>query len=134
MWGILIPIVAILGSFSVPVTAIIMDYKRRRLQSEERRAMIEKGMQPPPLQEEHPFRRERTPEERRLRALRAGVVLLFLGVGLGVGACLLGYVFTENFISPNLAAIMALGAAVVGFLGLGNLVYYAISGRARTPD
>ena len=42
MWGILIPIVAIVGSFAIPITAIILDYRRRKLQHEERRAMIER--------------------------------------------------------------------------------------------
>src|SRR5262245_24232934 len=98
MWGILIPIVAIVGSFAIPITAIILDYRRRRLQYEERRAMIERGMQPPPL-EDKPFQMSRrTPEERRQKSLQAGVISLFLGLGIGLGAFLLEYVFTDSFL------------------------------------
>jgi hypothetical protein len=49
--AILIPLVAIGMSLAIPIVAIVMDFKRRRLQFEERRAMIEKGMVPPALDE-----------------------------------------------------------------------------------
>jgi hypothetical protein len=141
MWGTLIPIVAIVGSFAIPITAIILDYRRRKLQHEERRAMIERGMQPPPLEDkEKPFLQasHRTPEERRQKSLHDGVILLFLGLGLGVGAFLLGYVFTESFFPDKFPAMLALGAAVLGFLGAGYLIYYAITrkpgGRSSMPE
>lgn len=137
MWGILIPIVAITGSFAIPITAIVLDYRRRRLQYEERRAMIEKGMQPPPL-EEKSYRADRlTPEERRQKSLQTGILLLFLGLGIGVGAFLLKNVFPD-FLPEQFVAMMGLGASVVGFLGIGYLVYYAVTGKpggvSRTPD
>jgi hypothetical protein len=141
MWGILIPIVAIVGSFAIPITAIILDYRRRRLQYEERRAMIERGMQPPPLEDkDKPFLQatRRTPEERRQKSLHAGVILVFLGLGIGLGVYLLGYVFTESYFPDKFVAMMALGASVLGFLGVGNLIYYAVAGKAgsgtSTPD
>jgi hypothetical protein len=141
MWGILIPIVAIAGSFAIPITAIILDYRRRKLQYEERRAMIERGMQPPPLEDkEKPFLQAHrgTPQERRQKSLQAGVILLFLGFGLGLGVYLLGYVFTESDFPGKFVAMMALGASVIGFLGIGNLIYYAVTGKAgggsSTPE
>jgi len=134
MWGILVPIVAIVGGFAIPITAIIMDYRRRRLQYEERRAMIERGMQPPPLEDkEKPFLQAHhpTPEEQRQRSLHSGLILLFLGLGIGLGAYLLGYVFTRSFFPDKFPAMMALAASVLVFLGLGHLIYYAV---ARKPD
>ncbi len=129
MWGILIPIVAIVGSFAIPITAIILDYRRRRLQYGERRAMIEKGMQPPPLEEKPLGKPSRTPEERRQKSLQDGIIMLFLGVGLGLGSYLLGYVFTESFLPDRFVPMLGLAGSIVGFLGLGNLVYYALAGK-----
>jgi hypothetical protein len=122
--GVIIPVVAILGSFAIPITAIVMDFRRRKLQFEERRVMIERGMQPPPLAEHD--RMGRTPEERRDRSLRSGIMSLSLGVGLAVASFLLLNVLTDTFIPSRVAGPMAVGAAVMGFIGIGNLVHYAI--------
>lgn len=131
-WGVLIPVVAIAGGITIPVTAIIMDFRRRKLVSEERRAMIEKGLVPPPMDEsEYRWENRRDPAERRARSLRTGIVLLSLGIGLAVAFYLLQYVITD-FILPNkLTGFLAIGAAIVGFLGIGNLIYYAISPKAE---
>jgi hypothetical protein len=130
MNGLWIPIIAILATFAVPIVAIVMDYKRRKLQADERRAMIERGMEPPPLQERGmDFSLRRTPDQRRERALSGGIVMLALGIGLGLAAYLLRNVLVDTFISPKVAGPMTLGACVVGFIGLGNLVYYAVSRR-----
>ncbi|MEJ0098308.1 MAG: DUF6249 domain-containing protein [Pseudomonadota bacterium] len=132
--GIAIPIVAIAGSFAIPIVAIIMDYRRRRLISEERRAMIERGMQPPPMEEQAfgSSRREAggTPQERRERALHGGIRLLGLGIGLALAAYLIGYVLPEGFIPRGIVGPLAIGACVVGFLGLANLVFVATA-RSR---
>jgi hypothetical protein len=133
MNGIWIPIVAILATFAVPITAILADLRRRQLQSEERKAMIERGMQPP----EHPDRPiefgrwggDRSPAARRERALMTGITMLCLGVGLALAAFLIGYVIADSFIPSRLVGPLALGASVVGFLGIGNLIYYVVSGR-----
>jgi hypothetical protein len=127
-----IPIVAIIGTFSVPVTAIVMDYRRRKLQFEERRAMIEKGMQPPPLEEmqSRGGRFHRDPAVRRERSLFTGISMLFLGIGLGVGAWLLQNVVSVSFIPKAVVGPMTVGAAVVLFIGLGNLVYFAVTAKS----
>jgi uncharacterized protein DUF6249 len=132
--ALLIPIIAIIGTFSVPVTAIIMDYRRRKLQFDERRAMIERGMQPPPLEDHRSERFQRDPAARREKCLFTGISMVFLGVGLGVAAWLLQNVVKLSFIPPQVAGPMAVGSAVVLFIGLGNLVYYAVTaGRAGQP-
>jgi uncharacterized membrane protein len=82
--------------------------------------MIEKGLTPPPqlLGDE---RKRNTPED----CLRRGVVLLFLGIGLAVGTAVL-----QNFMEDReFVGLIALAAAIVGFIGLGNLVYYFIARR-----
>jgi hypothetical protein len=133
--GLLIPIIAIAGGLAIPITAIIVDYKRRKLVAQERMAMIEKGMVPPPLDEKSVMAgafddksRGGAPE----RALKGGLALLGLGMGLAVA------VFILRTQMPDLGAhgIMAvtggtfgltIGATVLSFLGLGNLAYYFIA-------
>lgn len=124
--GVLIPLVAIVAGMSVPVTAIIVDYKRRRLISEERRAMIEKGMEPP-LIEEKPFGGAGDPARLREASLQRGVSSVMLGLGLAFAAWLLQDVITQSFIPRGIVGPLAIGACVLVFLGIGNLVYFALS-------
>ncbi len=66
-------------------------------------------------------RKKNTPEN----SLRRGIVLLFLGIGLAVGTAVL-----RNFMDDReFVGLVALAAAIVGFIGLGNLVYYFIARR-----
>jgi hypothetical protein len=135
MHGIWIPIIAIAGSFAVPITAIVMDFRRRKLQYEERRAMIERGMELPPMPESRSdLFRWRDPAARRDRSLHAGVTMVFLGVGLAVAAWLLQNVVVNSFIPRGLTGPLAVGAAVVAFIGLGNLVYFAVSKKLGRED
>lgn len=123
----LIPIVAIAGGLSIPIIAMFLDSRRRRLLFEERRAMIEKGMQPPELDDSpggYGMSRG-TPEQRRDRALYSGIISLGIGLGLGLGAFLIGYVLEGSFIPRRAVGGMALGACILTFIGLGNLLYYA---------
>lgn len=129
-WGILVPVVAIISVFAVPVTAIIMDFRRRALHSAERRAMIEKGMVPPTIEEgANPWGRNRDPAHLRARSLRAGTILLTLGIGMAVAFYLLNYVLVETSLPHQARAGMAVAASIVGFLGIGNLIYYAVTGK-----
>jgi hypothetical protein len=133
--ALFIPIIAILATFAVPITAIVMDYRRRKLQSEERRAMIERGMQPPPLEDENAFKRSRftrDPAERRERSLFHGITLLSLGTGLAVAAWLLENVVSASFLPKELVGPLVVGASVVTFIGLGNLVYFLVTARRDT--
>jgi hypothetical protein len=132
---LLIPIIAILATFAVPITAIVMDFRRRKLQSEERRAMIERGMQPPPLEDEGAFKRNRfmrDPAERRERSLFHGITMLSIGAGLAVAAWLLENVVSASFIPRELVGPLVVGASIVTFIGLGNLVYFLVTAR-RAP-
>ncbi|MEO8313451.1 MAG: DUF6249 domain-containing protein [Pseudomonadota bacterium] len=136
--GVLIPIVAILGSFAIPIVAIVMDFRRRKLMFEERRAMIERGMDLPPLQDsKYEMGKRSDPIARRESSLRKGLVLTFLGIGIGVAAWLSLNVLDPAYIQPvrNVSGWMVIGSAVVTFLGIGNLVYFAVTAKpGNTPS
>jgi len=129
--GILIPVVAIIAGVAIPIVAILTDVRRRELQSQERRAMIEKGMVPPELEEDSkPWdRRPRDLASQRARSLRAGTIMLTLGIGLAVAFYMVNYVVVDGFMPRPARGGLAIAASIVGFLGIGNLIYYAVSGR-----
>jgi hypothetical protein len=77
--ALLIPITAIVFGIGVAFWSIYWDHQKKRLQYQERQLMIEKGLTPPP---ELPKEQKKvTPED----CLRRGTILLFLGLGFGVG-------------------------------------------------
>jgi len=122
--ALLIPITAIVLGIGVAFWAIYWSHQKKRLQYQERQLMIEKGLTPPPVLLDDD-RAKTTPED----CLRRGVVQLFLGIGLAVGTAVLG-----NFMDDReFVGLVALAAAIVGFLGLGNLVYYFIA-RRKSDD
>lgn len=63
-----------------------------------------------------------TPED----CLRRGTVLLFLGIGFGTAAVV---VFNAWQQEGEFGGILGVTGAIVGFLGLGYLVYYFIARR-----
>jgi len=124
-----IPIIAIVMGLGIPLWGIYWDHQKRRLQYEERRLMIERGMTPPPITREElaPFSRRHRPwtiEDH----LRRGTILTFLGNGMAVAA----YV-SRGMNLPGPEWIRVAGAPIVGLLGVGNLVYYATA-RKRQPS
>ena len=123
LFGVMVPIVTIVLGIGLAFWSVYWNHQKRQLQYRERQLMIEKGLTPPPqlLADE---RKRITPED----CLRRGTILLFLGIGLAVGSAVLG-----NFMGGReFVGLVALAAAIVGFLGLGNLVYYFIA--RRKPD
>jgi len=120
--ALLIPISAIVLGIALAFWSVYWKHQRKRLQYQERQLMIEKGMVPPPeLPEDNRRMIGRTPED----CLRRGTVLLFLGIGLAVGTAVLA-----NFMDDReFVGLIALAAAIVGFIGLGNLVFYFIARR-----
>lgn len=118
--ALMIPITAIVLGVGVAFWSIYWDHQKKRLQYQERQLMIEKGLTPPPVLPEEAKRV--TPED----SLRRGLVLLFLGVGFGVGYVVLSRPGVEG--PPAWLAGMA--GAVVGFLGLGYLTYYFVVRRS----
>jgi nitrogen fixation-related uncharacterized protein len=120
--GVMIPISAVVLGFAVGFWAIYWAYRKQRLQYEERRLMIEKGMTPPAVLPEGEKKRW-TPEE----CLKYGTIMVFLGIGFGVASLLVG----PSGRGPH-PSELAVAGAIVGLLGLGNLVYYVIA-RGRKP-
>jgi hypothetical protein len=131
---IFIPLLAIAGGLSIPVIAILTESRRNRLMFEERRAMIEKGLAPPPLPDTNGRRRK--PEGSALleSSLRNGTILLFLGMGLGLGFVLLQFVLDANaiVIPAQVVPLFGVAGCIVALLGIGNLVYFYFA-RSRFP-
>jgi hypothetical protein len=120
----LIPIVAIVGGLSIAAYSMYLRMKARNFVHEERLAMIEKGLTPPPLTAadvgEFP--------KRRRSSRHTGVILIAIGIGLGVVAVV------------NSGARGALGASgLLVVMGLGFLVNAMLDRREaaktgpRTP-
>jgi multisubunit Na+/H+ antiporter MnhB subunit len=87
-----IPIIAILGGFTIAITAILSGMRMRELKIRERIAMIEKGLVPPPEVDPAGFdrvmgrhsRSERRGRYAASRHRRAGIMLIGVGLGLMV--------------------------------------------------
>lgn len=124
IFAIFIPLSAIVMGIGLAFWAVYWNHQKRQLQYQERQRMIEKGMVPPPmlLADERKIIR---PED----CLRRGTILLFLGIGLAVGTAVL-QIFMDD---REFVGLVALAAAIVGFIGLGNLVYYFIA-RPKPED
>jgi hypothetical protein len=123
LFGILIPLSAIVLGIGLSFWSIYWNHQKRQLQYRERQLMIEKGMTPPPMLIEEE-RRSMTPES----SLRRGIVLVSLAIGLAAAAIFLG----SSGGSGQPMRGLGVAAAIVGSLGVGNLVYYAIA--RRKPD
>lgn len=123
IFAIFIPLSAIVMGIGLAFWAVYWNHQKRQLQYQERQRMIEKGMVPPPmlLADERKIIR---PED----CLRRGTILLFLGIGLAVGTAVL-QIFMDD---REFVGLVALAAAIVGSLGVGNLVYYFVA--RRTPE
>jgi Flp pilus assembly protein TadB len=115
-----IPIVAIIMTFAMLITAIITENKRKRemlnLYHQERMAAIEKGVELPPLPADAFFDERSTASSPR-RVLLKGLIWLFLGIGLAIA--LIGM---PGAPPPGIAAIP------IG-IGLAYLLYYFAVGR-----
>jgi hypothetical protein len=120
IFAIFIPLSAIVMGIGLAFWAVYWNHQKRQLQYQERQRMIEKGMVPPPmlLADE---RKTITPED----CLRRGTILLFLGIGLALGTMVLAN-FTND---EEFVGIVGVASAIVGSLGVGNLVYSFIARR-----
>jgi hypothetical protein len=115
-WPFLIPIIAIIGSFTYVIVLTLSRARVRELEVRERIAMIERGLVPPPEVDPHGFDRAMERYDRyRYRApgrhRRAGVTL----IGVGFGLMLLIGVAGDN---------MSSGIGVGGFLVIIGLAFF----------
>ena len=86
-WPFLIPIIAIIGSFTYVIVLTLSRARVRELEVRERIAMIERGLVPPPEVDPRGFDRamdryERYRDKSPRRHRRAGVTLMGVGFGL----------------------------------------------------
>jgi hypothetical protein len=118
---LLIPIVAIVMGIGIAFWAVYWDFRAKQLRYRERELMIEKGLTPPLMT---PEKQPPSLEE----CLRRGVIMAFLGIGLGIAYFVLLYSWGPP------AWICGVGGAIVELIGIGYLIYYAIAKRQKTED
>jgi hypothetical protein len=119
----IIPVVAIVFSIGLPLTAVIiwivLNYRKRRrlmeLHHAERMAAIERGMELPPLPID--IIDGRSPRRRR-SSLLPGLVWFFVGL-----AVLIGTMGMSDEDIPLFGGLIPLG------IGLAYLIYYFVEGR-----
>ncbi len=105
--GVLIPIIAILGGFSVAIVAIIMKGKEEELRRKERIVAMEKGL-PIPTDEE-PVRQPGSPGYVRKRAW--GLVLTFIGIAVVISV---GLTSSQGYHHASWGAVaIAIGVALL---------------------
>jgi hypothetical protein len=104
--GVLVPIVAILGGFTVAIVAIIMKGKEEELRRKERIVAMEKGL---PLPPEPESTRPCSPGYARKRAW--GLALTFIGIALVASIAMTSH---EGMRHASWGAIMiAIGLALL---------------------
>lgn len=116
---LLVPIFSIAIVFSIPIVALVLNYRKRRqlveLYHRERMAAIERGMELPPL----------SPElieggsKRRRSSLLPGLVWFFIGLAVFAGWLITD--FDDDL--PVIGGLIPLG------IGLAYLIYYGVEGR-----
>lgn len=116
VWPFLIPIVAIIGSFTYVIVLTLSRARVRELEVRERIAMIERGLVPPPEVDPRGFDRAMDRYDRHRyrspgRHRRAGVTL----IGMGFGLMMLIGVAGES---------MSSGIGVGGFLVIMGLAFF----------
>jgi hypothetical protein len=125
VWPFLIPIVAIIGSFTYVIVLTLSRARVRELEVRERIAMIERGLVPPPEVDPRGFDRAMDRYDRHRyrstgRHRRAGVTLM----GMGFGLMMLIGVAGGN---------MSSGIGVGGFLVILGLAFF-INGLFENPS
>lgn len=104
--AVMIPIVAILGTFAVVVVAIIVEGRKKDLQHKERLVALEKGL---PLPE--PPEKESKP----VHSIRRAWGLVWLGLGLALTIALA--------VNPDAADVNAWGWGLIPlFIGVGLII------------
>jgi len=117
---LLIPIVAVIMSLTIPIVAIITEFAKRRtfyeLHHKERLAAIEKGVELPPLPPEFVG----AGPKGRPRYLLRGLIWLFVGLGILVAL--------SGISRPGAEKSWLLGFIPTG-VGLAYLIYYFVEGK-----
>jgi len=97
--------------------------------------MIEKGLTPPPLNDQALQSGDVAGTSASLESsLRTGIITLFVGLGLIAFSLVVRYVMTEEFtiIPRPILVLTGPAGALVTVIGIGNLVYFWIASRRAT--
>jgi Na+/citrate or Na+/malate symporter len=116
---ILIPIVAIVSVFSIPIIAIIYHFRQKNREMDERALMIEKGIMPPPLEQVKK-------RNSRSKTMENGLNLLAVGLGL-----LVGYLLQDVF---DMHKVFAIGGSILFFLGIANVLMVVLEPKTRDEN
>lgn len=114
----LIPIIAILCTIGLPITAgLVIGLNAVRNDHKERMGLISQGIIPP-------NRSKQKSNPNRFVSLRNGIVLVALGIGI-----IVGFLCSEYLVIGQGNEFWVTGASVVFFLGIGYLVYFLVTQR-----
>jgi hypothetical protein len=126
LFPFLIPIVAIIMGIGIAMLGLVLDFRKKReiyaLHHKERLVAIEKGLEVPPLPSEFFEDGRRGRRSEPLRALRTGLVWLFVGVAVTVA------LYATH--SDDMKWVWGLVPTAVG---LAKLLYFKLSGGAAVP-
>ncbi len=116
---------AILGVFFTPVLLVwvILEYRKSKLRSNERMALISQGIIPP---EEEVKPRKPTPN--LLISLRNGIT--FIGIAIGI---IVAFFISENMELYEEKAFAIYTASILLFLGIGYLIYFFVTRNMKMP-
>ncbi len=124
--ALLIPIIAIVFGCSIPIVWVFMDYlKKRHLYDvihQERMAAVDKGLDLPPWPEDLLSPKINTAHPRRY--LRRGLFWIFLGVSVASAI----YFSGDGRRARVYFCLIPIG------IGLAQLLYYAIAGKAEAAE
>ncbi len=104
---LLIPLVAIIFSLTIPIVAIVLYYKHKSNIMNERKLMIQKGMTPPELSDQMAESKQKSP-------MSKGIDML--GVALGI---VTGYLISVNWHTNTPIIIIC---AILFWLGIANII------------
>ncbi len=112
----LVGLVAVICIFGLPLIAgIILGMKAIKTRNEERMALINQGIIPPDTS-------KKRANPNRLIALRNGILLIAIGIGI-----IVGFLCSEHLIIGQGNEFWITAASIVFFMGLGYLIYFLVS-------
>ncbi len=112
----IIPLLAIICTIGLPIVAgMVLGLRWMKTRNEERMGLINQGIIPP----DNP-KRKATPN--RFVALRNGILLVAIGIGI-----IVGFLCSEYLVIGQGNEFWITGSTVVFFMGVGYLIYFIIS-------
>ena len=119
----IVAILGVLSAVALPIaTGLILGYQAIASRHKERIGLINQGIIPPM---EEP--RKRNPN--RYNSLRNGVILIALGLGI-----IVGFICANNLAIAEDNEFWIIASSIVFFLGLGYLVFFAVTKNMPTGD